>query len=103
MDPTHQHGMAIGFGMVAQARDDGLRWAKANWQILGLAAAMIAGGTRTLAEVESLGKRVAGIEHGQSLLADKATEAATTAANVLGEIRELRKDLRAMKPGQIKK
>lgn len=103
MDANGTHGLAF-FGMVAQAvKDDGLRWAKANWQILGLAAAVIAGGTRTLVEVERLGQRVASIEAGQSTLAQRATEAATTAANVLGEIRELRKDLRAMKPGQIQR
>lgn len=102
MDTNGVHGLAF-VGMVQAVKDDGLRWAKANWQILGLAAAIIAGGTRTLVEVERLGQRVAGIESGQSALAQRATEAATTAANVLGEIRELRKDLRAMKPGQIQR
>jgi hypothetical protein len=98
MDPGHQGLVFVGFAQAV--RDDGLRWAKGNWQILGLAAALVAGGTRALAEVETLGQRVAAMEVGQAVLADKATEAATTAANVLGEIRELRKDLRARKPSQ---
>lgn len=97
------HGGLAFFGVAQAVRDDGLRWAKSNWQVLALAGTMIAGGTRALAEVESLGRRVAGIEASQSVLSDKANEAATTAANVLGEIRELRKDLRAIRPGQIHK
>jgi len=97
------HGSFVMVALLARDKaEEGLRWAKSNWQVLAVAAAIVTTGTRTLAGIEinsgtldSNSMRITALEKMQLTVADRLGGVETTAAMILVELREMRKDARA--------
>lgn len=100
-----QHGLAA-FGMVAQAKDNGMKFAKENWQVLTVCGTLLMGGgslatrvERVQADVATLSERldvkIGRLEDLARTIDAKASTASERAANVETALREIRKDQRA--------
>jgi len=95
MEP--QHSAILGFGgMVTRAGDDGLRFAKANWQILAVCAAVLVAGGRLSEQMEAMQKTLSS----DSLRITNLEGGVIRLETMVGDIR---KDQRAGKVGRVER
>ncbi len=98
MDPQHSAIMGFG-GMVAQARDDGMRFVKDHWQILAVCASVLVAGGQTHEQITLMAKTIDRNSERLVALEAMAVRLETLANESAEQVREIRKDQRAGKTG----
>ena len=87
------------FGAMTREAEITAKWVRTNWQLLAVVAAVMLAGSRALADIEHLAGRLGIVEDRQQEVVKAVAANGQGLELVLGEIRDLRKDMRTARAG----